>query len=82
MSLRANNSRFSTRFLHCLRSTLCSMFLHSLVKLVQTGCSRIHKHTHTHTERAKNIYILKMAVGRSNASKADGGQINKAFWIF
>lgn len=79
MSLRANNNNNSAHFLSCLHPALGSIFPSAFAKPAQTRCSHIYTQTkkNTHTD-----VMSKMAVEGCNASKADGGQINKAFWIF
>lgn len=62
-------------FLRRLHPALCSVFLQRL----QSLCSHMHAQLKKNTDKKKT---WKMAVERSNASKADGGQINKAFGYF
>ena len=83
MSLPANNNN---NLAHGSQPRLAAWFSLSsvFVKLEQTWRS----HTHTHTQKKKKkkthqkLYWKKWQWGRSNASKADWGQINKAFGYF
>lgn len=72
MPLRSNNNNNLTHFLSCLHSALSAWYFFS------SGKARANKAVpQKHTQ-----VILKLAVERLHASKADRGQINKAFGYF
>lgn len=85
MSLRANNNNYLAHFLSRLQPALCLIFFLPCLQSPSKQDSLTHTHAHTraraHTQKHTEV-ILKMAEERSNASKADGGQINKAFGYF